>query len=278
VWLLAATGILVAGVIGTLSWQAKRPPSPRTADQLPQVVNPPASLAASQTQPPAQSAPAARGNARTVEESTWPEAEKERIRNWAQNAPRAAAEWATALPAGANRRFVLEAATLAWGASDPASAAQWAQSLRDEAERTLALTNIASEAVRSTPLLSLELAQSLPATTRDEIVPRAVTEWATRDPAAAADWARQISGASLRVTALAGIATAWSEKDPAAAASLAVKELPSGRLQADTIVAIVQRWAQQSPADAEAWVNQFPEGSLRDAAMESLAKAATDKP
>jgi hypothetical protein len=275
-WLLAAAGVLVTGVIGALSLQGKRQPPTHSLDKFPQNSEP-SVIIAGNTSPPRPAdlpAPSTQADARTLEEPAWPEAEKERIRNWAQSAPRAAAEWATALPPGANRHFVLETASLAWGDSDPASAAQWARSLRDEAERMLALTNIAGEAVRNAPLLALDLAQSLPETTRDEIVPRAAAEWAARDPAAAADWARQIPTESLRATTLAGIATVWSEQDPAAAAGFAVKELPAGRLQSDAIVSIVQRWAQQSPADAEAWVNQFPEGDLRETAKECLAKAA----
>ena len=276
VWLLAAAGLLVAGMISTLSLQEKHQLPAHAADGLPQTSEP-STIVAVNAAPPqsaAQPAPSAQANAPALEEPAWPEVEQERIRNWALSAPRAAAEWATALPPGANRHFVLETASLAWGDSDPAAAAQWAQSLRNEAERTLALTNIAGEAVRSAPLLALELAQSLPEPARNEIVPRAATQWAAQDPAAAADWARQIPGESLRAITLAGIATTWSERDPATAATIALKELPAGRLQSDTIVSIVQRWAQQSPADAEAWVNQFPNGDLRDAARENLNAAA----
>jgi hypothetical protein len=77
-----------------------------------------------------------------------------------------------------------------------------------------------------------------------------------------------------RAAALAGIATAWSEQDPIAAATMVLRELPSGRLQADTIVSIVQRWAQQSLDGATEWVNRFPNGDLRDAALECIARAA----
>jgi len=277
VWLLAAAGLLAVGAIGELSFQGKLQPPTQTADKLPQTFEPAAIIAvnASLSRSARPPAPSAQANARPLEEPVWSEAEKERIRIWAQSAPSAAAGWATALPPGANRHFVLETASLAWGASDdPAAAAQWARSLRDEAERTLALTNIAGEAVRSEPLLALELARSLPEADRDELVPRAAMEWAVQDPEAAADWARRIPGESLRAKVLAGIATVWSDRDPVAGATLAAKELPAGRLQADAVVSIVQRWAQRSPADAAGWLLQFPEGELRDAAMENLEGSA----
>ena len=215
--------------------------------------------------------------ARAAGEVTWPADEQERVRTWAQSDPRAAAEWASALPADANRRFALEAIAIAWGARDPAAAARWAEGLSDETERTQALTAIAIEAVRGDPRLALELACSLPDAAMGEIVPRAAMEWAMQDTAAATEWARQISGLSLRATVLAGIATVWSEQDPASAASMAVEELPTGRLQADTIVSIVQRWNQRSPAEATEWVDQFPEGDLRDAAIESLAVGSASR-
>jgi hypothetical protein len=214
---------------------------------------------------------------RAAGEVTWPADEQERVRTWVQSDPGSAAKWASALPADANRRFALEAIAIAWGTRDPDAAARWAEGFSDEVERTEALTAIASEAVREDPLLAIELAGSLPDAAMGEIIPRAAMEWAAQDSAAAMEWARQISGLSLRVSVLAGIATVWSEQDPASAAAMAVEELPAGRLQADTIVSIVQRWSQRAPADASAWVDQFPEGDLRDAAMESIAVGSANK-
>jgi hypothetical protein len=52
-------------------------------------------------------------------EVTWFDEEQERVRMWAQSEPRAAAEWASTLPAAANRRFALEAIALAWGPAIP---------------------------------------------------------------------------------------------------------------------------------------------------------------
>ena len=264
--MVLAGGLMVVG-LGALPSREERP------------------LPAADQKPPNQAPAAARGSAsrhssnissgralaaRTDDVASWSEEEKEGLRIRANQEPRAAAEWTSALPAGARRRFALAVVALAWGASDPAAAAQWAGRLSDETERTEALAAIASEAVRSEPILALELACSLPDAAMTELVPRAVMEWAVGEPVAAADWAGRISSVSLRATALAGIAVVWSERDPSAAATMAVQELPAGRLQADTIVSIVQRWGRQAPEEATAWVDQFPAGDLRDAAMESL--------
>jgi hypothetical protein len=279
-WLLAGTGAVGAILIGSFLANEKLPsPSPLSVKSAP-TRHSSAVLAAGSSSflPTHKQTIASSATAHVDDAPAWSEEEKERIRNWAQSAPRAAAEWATVLPPGSNRHFVLETAAITWGDSDPAAAAQWAQSLGDEAERMLALTDIAGEAVRSAPTLAIEIASTLPDAARDEILPRAAREWAAKAPAAAADWARQIPGEALRASVLAGITTVWSEQNPATAASVAVKELPAGRLQSDTIVSIVQRWAQQSPADAQAWVEQFPKGDLREAAMEALGNSATAKP
>jgi len=282
VWLLAGAGAVVGVVIvGVLLGNGRFQPPPRLSQDSPSI--PHASPAFATKFSPLESAhtqslSSAPYGAHASEQPAWSEDEKERIREWARNAPRSAADWASVLPPGANRRFVLETAAIAWGDCDPASAAQWAQGLNDEGERSLALADIAGEAVRTEPTLAIEIARGLPEAARNEILPRAAREWTAQDPAAAVDWARQIPEEALRASVLAGIATVWSEQAPAAAANLAVKELPAGRLQSDTIVSIVQRWAQQSPADAQVWVEQFPKGDLRETAMESLGNTSSAKP
>jgi len=51
-----------------------------------------------------------------------------------------------------------------------------------------------------------------------------------------------------------------------------LQNLPPGGRQDDTIVSIVQRWAQTEPAQAADWVVQFPEGRLRDTAVQNLVQ------
>lgn len=278
--ILTATGLLVAAGIGAFWFLGERQPVTPVAQSLPPATRSSAPATAQASVParavwPSSSTPAA---VQAAEEVAWSEEEKEAIRIRAQNEPGVFAAWAATLPVSNNRRFALETAALAWGDSDPAAAARWARTLANDADRASALTDIAGEAVRSEPQFALELARSLPEAARDELVPRATMEWAAHDPATAADWARRITGESLRAKVLAGIATVWSDQDPVGGANLAAKELPAGRLQADAVVSIVQRWAQRSPADAAGWVLQFPEGDLRDTAMDTLVRYTPESP
>ncbi len=58
---------------------------------------------------------------------------------------------------------------------------------------------------------------------------------------------------------------------------LVVNELEGGIEQDRAAVAIVQRWAQNSPGAAAAWVSQFADGPLRDAAAQNLLVVWTAK-
>lgn len=193
------------------------------------------------------------------------------VRRWVQADGRAAAAWAEQLPPGAARQGALEAVAIEWAGADLNSAAAWARQLPDVSEQQTLLLAVANESVRRDPLEALRLAAELPpAPGRDEMVRRAVMEWALSDASAAVDWASLIPDTTLREQVMASAAIAGAESAPDAAAKLAVENLPAGRLLDDTVVAIVQRWAQQQPEAAAAWVESFPGGSLRVAAIENL--------
>lgn len=193
------------------------------------------------------------------------------VRRWAKAEIHAAAAWSERLPAGAARQSTLEAVAIEWAGADLNSAAAWARQLPDASEQQTLLLAVANESVRRDPLEALRLAAELPpAPGRDEMVRRAVMEWTLSDASAAVDWASLIPDTTLREQVMASAATAWAESAPDAAAKLAVENLPAGRLLDDTVVAIVQRWAQQQPEVAATWVESFPGGSLRVAAIENL--------
>jgi hypothetical protein len=206
------------------------------------------------------------------------EDELEYVRQLAESDPRAAALCAGQFPATALRVDAIEAVAIAWANQDLPSAIEWSHQLADENERQRAQICIAFEAARAEPLTALALAIPLNADPdRDELIRHAAGEWAATAPEAAAEWARRIENAPLRTRTLASIATVWAEMDPRAAATLAIEELEAGRLREDTVVGVVQRWAQREPADAAAWIVTFEEGELRAAALYNLVKLWADQ-
>jgi hypothetical protein len=200
------------------------------------------------------------------------------VHHWAASDPQDLAAWINNLPAGSQRQGALDDLAVSWANSQLTNAISWGLSLTNEDERNSILTAVANEAVHTDPVTALRVAVSLPAAAQsDELIGRAATEWASGDATNAVAWAEQIPDGTLRAKVLAGESVAWSEQDPESAATLAVQELPAGRLQEDAVVSIVQRWAQQQPAAAAAWVARFPEGSLRTAAIENLVTQWSQK-
>jgi hypothetical protein len=195
------------------------------------------------------------------------------IRDWAETDLRAAADWVNRMPASLARHEAINGIAIVWANGDLPSAIQWALQLPDGTERQSVMMSVAYEAVRAEPTEALTLAFELPANqTRDDLIAHAAAEWAATEPEAAVEYANQIPDAALRETVLASIATAWSDSDPIAAASLAGSAIAGGRQQDDAVVGIVLRWMQQDAAATEAWVTLFPEGTLRETALENLAR------
>lgn len=193
------------------------------------------------------------------------------VRRWTKADPQTAADWVDALPAGTARQRGLENVAIVWANDNATNAIQWARSLANDTERFRALAAVANEAVRFDPMSALEVAVKLPANSQcNDLIRRAAAEWAANDPSNAVAWAKQIPDVSLRAQVLASEATAWAGQEPRAAAVLAVTELPAGRLQDDTVMTIVERWARQQPQAAADWVAQFPAGPLRDTALQNI--------
>lgn len=201
------------------------------------------------------------------------------IRQWTKTNPQTAADWAEALSNGTMREQGMENVAIVWANSDLTNAINWAQSLADDSERTQAMTAVAGEAVRVQPVTALELAIKLPANAkRDDLVRRAAAEWAASDAPGAVAWAKQIPDVNLRAQVLASEAMIWASNDPQAAAEVAVNDLPEGRLQNDTVMTIVEHWAQQQPEAAAEWVDQFPEGKLKQDAEQYLTGLSNFQP
>lgn len=193
--------------------------------------------------------------------------------------PTQSAEWDTARPprtlpvlAEKPSKEELGEEALRRAVKNPEEAVVWAHSLGEPGDRETALLAVASEMVRDHPKQALELALELPVSeSRNEVLERATREWAGQDPHAAVEWATSQPESTLRQRLIAGAALEWSQTEPREAAALAIETLDPGRPLENLIVGIVQRWVQTEPEAATAWVADFPEGPLKDAAEANLA-------
>lgn len=200
------------------------------------------------------------------------------LQRWAESDPRAAADWVGQQPASSIQANAIDRIASAWANLSFDDAVAWAKQLPGDGEQHEPLARIAYEAARNSPLEAMKLAVELPAgASRDDLLAHVAGTWAATEPQLAADWVRQIEDATLRGRLVASVATIWGGENPTAAADLALTSLPPGRQQDDTVVSIVQGWAQQEPAQAAAWVMEFPDGALRQAALENLVQIWADQ-
>jgi hypothetical protein len=144
-------------------------------------------------------------------------------------------------------------------------------------ERQSVLKSVGYEAARTEPLEALNLAMEQTSQSEsDNLISYASLQWAAKDPESAFEWAEQIADGPLRDRILAGITTVWGDSDPVAAATEAVQRITPGRQQDDAVTGIVQRWVQQDPETSAAWVAQFPDGDLKQTAMENVIRLWSD--
>ena len=194
------------------------------------------------------------------------------LHDWAEKAPHEALDAVLGMGSGPYARS-LAIVYETWADQDVTAAVASLDGLPSEHVRQCAGMAIAGESIRTDPNQALQLVVGLPQSPeRDSLLVRASAEWANHAPDEAVAWTQGIEDKDLRMTITAGIATTMGETDPNAAAELALKTLQSGKLLDDTVVAILQRWAQTDPQAAAAWLEKFPEGQLREDAMSSFVK------
>jgi hypothetical protein len=195
------------------------------------------------------------------------------MRSWVEQNPREASEWIARQPENALTRETACQAGTVWANADLPAATAWVKSLPAGDTRIAVQTSIAYEAARTDFSAAIEMAAELPdGHMRDALLKQCVRQWVVTDGPAAFAWAREISSTTLRQQLLAAIAVDWAESDPHAAASAAVAELAPGEQRDGCIIGIVQRWSQKEPGPAAEWIGLFPDGTLREIALEHLTQ------
>jgi hypothetical protein len=194
------------------------------------------------------------------------------LSEWMRLEPTAAAKFVETLGASDWRKALLSHVAQAWANLDPTSAQAWVGQLPSESERLAGMTDIHFQItqreenheseVPPRPELKIERANALE---------NSAQQWAKQDFDSAETWVKNLPASEQRDRLFQRLVLVQASKDPAAAAELVSKEISSGSVQIEAAITVVHQWAKRSPADASAWVDQFPPGELRARAKEEIS-------
>jgi hypothetical protein len=138
-------------------------------------------------------------------------------------------------------------------------------------QRELAFKSVCFGLAERDPAKAVELAQTLHFEEKPgAVVENLVEKWANADLSAALIWADGQPAGEHREQYISRVAFVWSQSAPADAARWVVEQIPPGPSQVEAVVMVVHQWARQDRAAASAWVEIFPEGPLRNHAINEL--------
>ena len=159
-----------------------------------------------------------------------------------------------------------------WAEKDLTAAVAWVRQLPESGNKTAAQLSLGSEAAtQKETATAITLAANLtPSPERDELLNYSVLQWAATDSASAIAWAEQVPEAAMRDKMMADIAIGLGVQDPFRAAKFIATSMTDSDARNNAVINIVRFWTASSPEQAAAWVEQFPQGPLRDAAMENV--------
>lgn len=173
---------------------------------------------------------------------------------------------AIAMEPGAERETALREVSLQWATAAPDLAEAWALTLPLPAERQAALSTICLSASDVVPLWAIDMAtrNSL----GDGITQNVSKRWASRDFDSALRWAENLPPGKNRDAFLSAVLVTRAKDEPSQAASLIAGKIPPGDVQNEAVIATVHQWLLKDPDKAGDWIEQFPEGPMREKAIE----------
>lgn len=108
---------------------------------------------------------------------------------------------------------------------------------------------------------------------KSDVLQKIIDDWLSRDAAGAMAWLGDKPAGANRdqLTCLAALAGA--DRDPLKSVELVVSSVQSDDLMNQTLLPIIQVWADQRPAQAASLVDQLPEGAMRTTAIAIVARS-----
>lgn len=190
------------------------------------------------------------------------------LRNWANNDPQAAVQYAQSLPRDQRREVI---PSLAWNyvQQEPAAGMRWLLGLDEE------LAAAASSALQVRSVEAQRVAeQLLPSITNPQLRLQLVNSLAQfraeTQPADALDWVRRFEGETGYAQTVSTVLNRVARDNPERAARFAEANLENPDI-APAISTIAQIWFQRDPDGATEWVMQLPEGAAGQQAVTQLS-------
>lgn len=160
----------------------------------------------------------------------------------------------------------------AWAVQNAEAALSWVSSLEEPAARHSARTTVCFALAEKDPRRAVTLALAHGADEDDDrgLLECLTMQWCEKETGDAVDWAREQPPGEWRERLLSRASFVLSKSDPAAAAHV-VCDLEPGTVQDEATMAVLHQWALRDASAALRWAEEFPEGSLRERAIEEIS-------
>jgi hypothetical protein len=184
---------------------------------------------------------------------------------WARQDPAAALAWAASLTTdkGAAMNSVIGEVAK----SDPRKAAEMIGQM-DAADRAGAYRSVAAQYGALDFVDAQTWIRTLPADDQAAALASAIGGLSNSDPAAAAKQVAAMEAGDAKDRLIPDVVQDLARKDPAAAAEF-LKLQESERAQRDGMRELMPTWTAQNPAAALTYANSFPQGNVRDNALQA---------
>lgn len=190
--------------------------------------------------------------------------------------PWAAAHFAESADAQPWRTELMRVVAKNWASTDPNEAAKWVAQLSDPGEKDTMLSCVCFETAQNNVQQAIQIVEQQGLDTRREVMLGNLAEqWATNDFPGALDWAENYPPGDSRDNLLLHIVLTESRAHPQEAADIVATQITTGNIQEEAAYSVVDTWAWQDLAAAKSWVNQFPEGELKERALNQISRIAS---
>ena len=158
-----------------------------------------------------------------------------------------------------------------WAAQDSSGALAWAAALTDPFERDATLSDVCLQLAQTDPAEAVRIReQYVPDNVPNLALEGLVQQWAEINLSAALAWTLARPQSGQRDGLIAHLAFVESQTAPAEAVDLVVDQISPGPAQNEAAMSVLHQWALRDFAAASAWVEQYPEGPLRERAVLEL--------